>query len=125
MSSKSSPSSSPNRRSVLLRVLGFLLFLLYFLRAFIFANLQLAKTILFEKRESLTPDFLSYPVEHLSKFEILLLTHCISLTPGTTTVEISPDFKRLTLHALDAKDPEATLRSIRDELEAPILGWTR
>jgi multisubunit Na+/H+ antiporter MnhE subunit len=105
--------------------LGFFLFVLYFLRALILANLQLAKTILFERREDLAPGFLTYPVEQLSKLEILVLSHCITLTPGTTTVEISPDFTRLTLHALDARDAGATLRGIRLGLEAPILRWTR
>jgi multisubunit Na+/H+ antiporter MnhE subunit len=80
---------------------------------------------LFQRREDLAPGFLTYPVERLSKLEILVLSHCITLTPGTTTVEISPDFTRLVLHALDARDAEATLRGIRDELEAPILRWTR
>lgn len=120
-----SSASSPRRRPILLRVLGFILFVPYFLRALVLANLQLAKTILFEKREDLAPGFLTYPVGQLSKLEILALSHCITLTPGTTTVEISPDFTRLTVHALDARDPEATLSGIRNELEAPILRWTR
>jgi multisubunit Na+/H+ antiporter MnhE subunit len=96
-----------------------------FLRALVVASLQLTRTILFDKRGSLAPGFLAYPVEQLSTFEILVLSHCITLTPGTTTVEISSDFTQLTLHALDARDPEATVRSIRSELEAPILWWTR
>lgn len=120
-----SPASAPHRRPALLRVLGFVLFVLYFLRALVLANVQLAKTILFEKRKDLSPGFMTYPVGQLSKFEILVLSHCITLTPGTTTVEISPDFTGLTVHALDARDPEATLRDIRSELEAPLLGWTR
>lgn len=118
-------TSSPHRRSTLQRVLGFFLFVLFFLRALVLANLRLAKTILFEKRENLAPGFLSYPVERLSKLEIFVLSHCITLTPGTTTVEIASDFTRLTLHALDAREPEATLSGIKEELEVPILRWTR
>lgn len=116
---------SPSKRPMPLRIAGFFVFLWYFLRALVLANLQLARTVLFTKREDLTPGFLTYPVEGLSKLEILVLSHCITLTPGTTTVEISPDFSRLTLHALDARDPAATVSAIRDELEAPILRWTR
>lgn len=121
----SSSASSPRRRPFVLRVIGFVLFVLYFLRALVLANLLLTKTILFEKREDLAPGFLTYPVGHLSKFEILLLSHCITLTPGTTTVEISPDFTRLVLHALYARDPEATVIGIRSDLERPLLRWTR
>ncbi|WP_437782400.1 Na+/H+ antiporter subunit E [Sorangium sp. So ce1097] len=121
----SSPAPSPRRRPFPLRALGFVLFIFYFLRALVVANLQLARCILFERRNDLAPGFLTYPVEQLSKLEIFVLSHCITLTPGTTTVEVSRDFTRLTLHALDARDAEATLRGIRDELEAPILRWTR
>lgn len=116
---------SARKRPIPLRIAGFFLFLGYFLRALVLANLQLAKTVLFTKRDDLTPGFLAYPVEGLSKLEILVLSQCITLTPGTTTVEVAPDFTRLTLHALDARDPAATVRGIRDELEAPILRWTR
>lgn len=116
---------SPRRRPAALRALGFVVFLLYFARALVLANLQLAKAVLFQRREDMTPGFLGYPVEGLSKLEILVLSHCITLTPGTTTVELSPDFTRLVIHAFDARDPEATVRDIRRELEAPILRWTR
>jgi len=113
------------KQSLVARALGFVLFVIAFLRALVLSNLQLAKTILFEKRENLAPGFVTYPVEHLSKLEILVLSHCITLTPGTTTVDVSADFKQLTLHALDARDPEGTVKGIRDELERPILRWTR
>jgi multisubunit Na+/H+ antiporter MnhE subunit len=118
-------TTSPQRRPLLRRVLGFVLFAVLFLRALVVASLQITRTILFEKRGTLAPGFLTYPVEELSPFEILVLSHCITLTPGTTTVEISADFTQLTLHALDARDPEATVSSIRSDLEVPILWWTR
>ncbi len=115
----------PRRRTLPQRVLGFVAFILHFLRALILANLQLAKTVLFDKRETLAPGFLVYPVGGLSKLEILVLSHCITLTPGTTTVEVSPDFTQLILHALDARDPERTMHEIRTGLEAPLLRWSR
>lgn len=121
----SASTVASQKRSLVARAVGLFLFVLAFLRALVLANLQLAKTILFVKREDLYPGFLTYPVEHLSKLEILVLSHCITLTPGTTTVEISDDFKTLTLHALDARDPEGTVKGIQEELERPILRWTR
>jgi multicomponent Na+:H+ antiporter subunit E len=121
-----SPSApSPHRRSVVLRALGFVLFIVQFLRALVLANVQLARAVLFQRCEDLAPGFLTYPVDGLSKFEILVLSHAITLTPGTTTVEISADFKQLVVHAFDARDVEATVRDIQRDLEAPILRWTR
>lgn len=118
-------ASRPRKRPLPLRVLGFVLFIAYFLRALVIANLQLVRAVLLEPRESLAPGFLTYPVEHLSKLEILVLSHCITLTPGTTTVEVAPDFKQLILHALDARDPEGAVAGIKSDLELPILAWTR
>lgn len=115
----------PRRRTFPQRVLGFFAFVTRFLHALVLANLRLARTILFEKRETLAPGFLVYPVEGLSKLEILVLSHCITLTPGTTTVEVSSDFTQLVLHALDARNPEKTMQEIRTGLEAPLLRWSR
>lgn len=120
-----SVATSPPTQPLVVRAWRFVLFLLYFLRALVSSNIELVRVVLFQRREALAPGFLTYPVETLSKLEILVLSHCITLTPGTTTVEISPDFRRLTVHALDARAPEATLKSIKRDLEDPILGWTR
>ncbi len=113
------------RRPLPLRVIGFARFLLAFTYELVMANIQIAKSVLFQKREDLAPGFVDYPVGGLSKFEIIVLSHCITLTPGTTTVEVADDFSHLVLHAFDARDPAGTCASIKKGLEAPILAWTR
>ena len=57
--------------------------------------------------------------------EILLLSHAISLTPGTATVDVEDNFRTLRLHTIDSRDLEATRRGIRDNLERRILAFTR
>jgi multicomponent Na+:H+ antiporter subunit E len=57
--------------------------------------------------------------------EILLLSHCVSLTPGTCTVDISHDFTRLYLHVLDCPDPAAVRAGIDKTLKRGILAFTR
>lgn len=121
----SRPSPSQPKRSLLFRFFSFFVFLGYFLRALVMANVQLAKAVLFQKLERLSPGFLTYPLEGLSRFEILVLTHCITLTPGTTSVEISPDFRELLVHAFDSSDPASIVEEIKRDLEAPLLRWTR
>jgi multisubunit Na+/H+ antiporter MnhE subunit len=61
----------------------------------------------------------------LSKFEILLLSHCITLTPGTSTIDIENDFRELRLHALDGSDLAGVRAGIKANLEARILAFTR
>jgi len=107
------------------RVLGFLRFLFVFAREFLKSNLTVARTVLFESRETLYPDFITYDLSGLRTGEILLLSHCITLTPGTTSVEVSDDGQTLVIHALDARDPDAVRQGIDTTLRAAILAFTR
>jgi len=113
------------RNSPAVRVLGFFAYLLCFTRELVLANISMAKAVLFQKREDLAPGFVTYPLAGLSGFEVLVLTHSITLTPGTTSVEISADGAELVVHAFDARDAEAVRASIRNGLEKPLLAWTR
>lgn len=114
-----------HRRPWPLRLVGLAAFLFHFTRELVLANIAVAKTVMFQPVSALAPGFISYPLEGLTDFEILMLTHCITLTPGTTSVEVSEDKTSVVLHALDAGDPEAVCAGIKKTLEAPILAWTR
>jgi multisubunit Na+/H+ antiporter MnhE subunit len=107
------------------RVLAFFRFLLVFTRELVMANLTMARAIALRRRAGCVPALVEYPAAHLTRTEILLLTHCITLTPGTTTVEITPDFKTLVLHAYDGADPQAVVAGIRSSLEASITAFLR
>jgi multicomponent Na+:H+ antiporter subunit E len=71
------------------------------------------------------PVIVDYPVEGLRRGEILLLSHCITLTPGTLTVDVARDLHRLRLHVFDGRNVEAVIEEIRTGLEKPILAFTR
>lgn len=107
------------------RLLGFAAFAWCFTRELILANLTVAKAVLFQPRSVLAPGFVTYDLRGLTSFEIVVLTHTITLTPGTTSVEVSADQASLLVHALDARDPDAVRASIKSGLEAPLLRWTR
>lgn len=118
-------SASPRRRPLPLRIVNCFLFALHILREMLVANLQLAKSVLFEPIAKLEPGFITYPLEGLSRFEIFFLAHCITLTPGSTAVEISPDFRQLRVHAFGTGDPESAVAAIKRDIEIPLLRWTR
>ncbi len=107
------------------RMLAGVRFTWVFACAFATSCWDLIRTILFVPVSRLRPAFIDYDVSDLSRAEILLLSHCISLTPGTNTVDIAPDFSRLKLHVLDCPDAEAVRRSIDDSLRRGILAFTR
>ena len=121
---KTQQASGRRRRSLVRRGWGLIVFAVCFAKELVLANIAVARTVLFQQREEFAPDFLSYDLSGLSAFEIVVLTHCITLTPGTTSVEVSDDHRTLLVHALDARDPDAVRASIKTGLEKPLLAWT-
>jgi multisubunit Na+/H+ antiporter MnhE subunit len=107
------------------RCVAFARFLFVFIREFCMANVKVAWAVLFRAPKSFQPNFITYDTTGLTQTEILLLSYCLSLTPGTTTVDISPDFRCLILHALDADQPDAIRAEIDRTLKRGILAFTR
>jgi multicomponent Na+:H+ antiporter subunit E len=107
------------------RVIAANVFVGIFAWEFLRACGQLIRFTLFVPTARLRPDFIIYDVSDLNRMEILLLSHCVSLTPGTCTVDISHDFTRLYLHVLDCPDPAAVRAGIDKTLKRGILAFTR
>jgi multisubunit Na+/H+ antiporter MnhE subunit len=107
------------------RVLGFLVWIPLFAREFLLAQFAVVRTLLFTSNARLEPGFVAYDVASLRPFEILVLSHLITLTPGTTSADLVDEGRTLLVHALDAGSPEAVRESIRRGLERPLLRWTR
>ena len=72
-------------------------------------------------RMPLKPGIFAFPLTVDRDFEITLLANLITLTPGTLSVDVSPDRKTLFVHALDCSDIEATKRDIADGFERKIM----
>ena len=107
------------------RMKALCIFGLTFVKELILATYSILKAVLFRRRRDMHPNLLTYSVEGMEKWEILLLSQCITLTPGTTTVEVDSQLRYLVLHAFDAQDPEAVRKSIDQGLKAPLLRWSR
>lgn len=107
------------------RVLAAARFLVVFTWEFLIANATVVRVVLFRSKESLHPNFMTYDVAGLKPFEILLLSYCISLTPGSTTVQVTDDFQTLVLHTLDVSDADAVRSRLDRVLKHGILSFTR
>lgn len=116
----STPQHTP-----LVRGAACLSFFFLFFKEFLLANWQVLRAVLLQKRSDWNPAFIEYSLEGLSPAEIFLLTHCITLTPGTCSVELGPKRQSLIVHALEGRDAQAVQRSIFYGLERPLLRWTR
>jgi len=110
---------------MMIRSIEFFRFLALFLLAFIKANLSVAWLVLFVPNSKLKPALFSYDVSDMTRKEILILSQCITLTPGTITVEVADDNQSLLVHCLDFRKPEETSEGITQTLKKPIKRFMR
>ena len=112
-------------RDYVRRVVALARFVGVFLWEFLFSCIQLLRACLFLPVSRLRPAIITYNLGGLTKLETLLLSHCISLTPGTTTVDVAPDFSHLVLHVLESEHPDQVRSRIDQRLRRGILSFTR
>jgi multicomponent Na+:H+ antiporter subunit E len=63
------------------------------------------------------PKIIEVPLQAESDLEILLVTNLISLTPGTLSLDVSPDRKTLFVHAMFAENPDEVIEGLQDGME--------
>jgi multicomponent Na+:H+ antiporter subunit E len=71
------------------------------------------------------PDIVFVPLDARSDLEITLLANMVSLTPGTLSLDVTPDRRHLILHAMFAPDHQVVIHDIKQGLERRILEVTR
>lgn len=107
-------------REVRPRLLGTLGLVFAFFRELVLSAVSVAKEA-WRPTLALKPGMVAVPLEVESDLEITVLASLISLTPGTLSVEVSPDRRTLYVHALSTDATGEDVRaSIRDRLERPV-----
>lgn len=93
-----------------------------FLRDLALSSTAVARTVLSPRRAA--PGFVVVLLTRAeTDLEITLVANYITLTPGTLTVDVSADRRRLLVHALSAD--EASVRADVAAIEARVTGATR
>ncbi|MEL6913539.1 MAG: Na+/H+ antiporter subunit E [Pseudomonadota bacterium] len=67
------------------------------------------------------PAIIDMPLDVKSDTGILLVTNLISLTPGTLSIDVSPDRKTLRIHAMFADDPDAVCHELKSGMEKWVI----
>ena len=101
------------------KVIALLTLVWYFLRAMVVSAWTASVTIL-TASDAPRRGFARLDVEDLSEAGAVLLAAMVTLTPGTSSVDIDLERRELLLHVLDMEDIEKTLSSIRREFLQPI-----
>lgn len=84
------------------------------------ASLQVALWIV-KSNDRLCPAFAKLPLDLKNETALVALAQMITLTPGTLSLEFSPDRDYLLLHIMHAPDPDAALREIKEVFEKPLM----
>ena len=84
------------------------------------ANLQVARLILFRRKDALNVRWVVLPLELRSPEAISVLAGTITMTPGTVSCDLSADGRSLLVHCLDAPDAEEAVRAMKDRYEARL-----
>ena len=67
------------------------------------------------------PGIIAMPLDAKGDTEILLVASLISLTPGTLSLDVSPDRKTLYVHGMFVEDPEALKQELKQGMERSVI----
>jgi len=93
------------------------------IKLLILVIIELIKSSLLVSWEVIIPKSLSNPaIIHidlacLSNEERTLLVNLISLTPGTLSIDLTPDKKKVIIHAMFAKEPQKMIDFVKNKLQ--------
>ena len=97
--------------------------LLIFIRAIIASGVDTLRVILLHGMGRPLPParFIHMPFTPMSELGVSLLTNMISLTPGTTALDIDIKKHQILLHVLDATDAQGVADSVRNTFEPDLI----
>jgi len=95
--------------------------LLVFLRELVISALQVTRYVL-QPTLQINPAIIEYPLDVQSPREITVLANLISLTPGTLSLDVSPDRSCLYVHAITVSTDEGAdvIADIKGSLEKHV-----
>lgn len=106
------------------RIGAFVVFLFRLLVDIIHSNLRIARLVLSPQAGTIPGRFVCYDVRDLTKIEIILMSQCLSLTPGTTVAELDAR-GQLVLHTFPALSDEELKDMVDRTVRQPLLAFTR
>lgn len=71
--------------------------------------------------DRIQPGFVWVPLTIRDPYGIASLASIITMTPGTLSVDLSPDRRHLLVHALHLDDPAALIASVKTRYEQPLI----
>lgn len=105
--------------TVLRKIGRILLFVPYYVLEVVRSNFRVAYDIL-TPRDHFTPAIIAVPLEPMSDIQLLMLTNLVTMTPGTLSLDVTPDRRHLIIHAMYAGDAEGFIRDFKTNFEPRV-----
>lgn len=112
-------SPATKRPSFLRNVVRYIPFLLNFIKEYILSNVKIIKEIL-TPGYGFKPGIIAVPLEDMTDLQITCLSNMITLTPGTFTLDMSPDRKTLFVHAMYIDTVQEAVDEIKNGFERQV-----
>ena len=95
-------------------------FVVYYLWEMVKSNAIIAYDVL-TPTHHMKPGVIGITLDARTDLEITVLANLITMTPGTLSLDVSPDRGTLYVHAMYINDPEQLRREIKANLERRVL----
>ncbi len=102
----------------------FVRFALFFTKELLVSSYRVAVDVV-KPLPLMRPGVVGIPLDAETDLEITLLANLISLTPGTLSLDVSPDRKTLYIHAMYVVNPDDLRKEIKDGMERRLLELLR
>ena len=97
---------------------------LFFIYQLIISNFRVLWDVITPTHIS-KPGVIAVPLDAKSEFEIMLVANLVSLTPGTLSLDVSEDRKKLYVHQMFLEDVETARMDIKNGIEKKVLEAVR
>jgi len=94
--------------------------LVYFFKELVIANFRVALDVV-TPAYRMKPAIVAIPLDATTDAEITMLANMLTMTPGTLSLDVSPDRSTLYIHAMFAENADAVRREIKEGFEKRIL----
>jgi len=106
------------------KTMQFIRFALFFTKELVVSSYRVAIDVV-KPLPLMRPGVIGIPLDAETDLEITMLANVISLTPGTLSLDVSPDRKTLYIHAMYVINPDDLRTEIKDGLERRLLELLR
>ena len=106
------------------KTMQFIRFALFFIKELIVSSYRVAKDVI-TPLPLMRPGIIGIPLEAETDLEITMLANLITLTPGTLSLDVSPDRKTLYIHAMYLVNADDLRKEIKEGMERRLLELLR